>query len=84
MINRDEYKSAGTYWIDWHVDRNNGSASYIGTYFDSLKENIIQKKFKKIIENKNVTTNIYRIEAYDSGPNKYEKKKDKMILKYFD
>ena len=49
-----------------------------------LKENIIQKKFKKIIENKNVTTNIYRIEAYDSGPNKYEKKKDKMILKYFD
>ena len=43
-----------------------------------LKENVTQKKFKKIKENKNVTTNIYRIPAYDSSPNKNEKKKDKI------
>ena len=28
--------------------------------------NIFQKKLKKLIENKNIITNIYRIQAYDS------------------
>ena len=32
----------------------------------ALKLNIFQKKLKKIIGNKNVITNIYRIQAYNS------------------
>ena len=37
MINCGEYKSAGTYLIALHVDCNNGSASYLGTYFDRFE-----------------------------------------------
>ena len=36
------------------------------TYFDSLGFERIQKKIRKFIGNKNITTNIYRIQAYDS------------------
>ena len=75
MINCGEYKSAGTYLIALHVDCNNGSASYLGTYFDRFEGKCNPKEIK---ENKNVTINIYRIPAYDSSPNKNEKKKDKM------
>ena len=31
-----------------------------------LELNLFQKKFKKFIGNRNVVTNIYRIQAYDS------------------
>ena len=31
-----------------------------------MELNIFQKKLKKLIENKNIITNIYRIQAYDS------------------
>ena len=37
------------------------------TYFDSFVElNIFQKKFLKIIGNKNIKTNIFIMQAYDS------------------
>ena len=36
------------------------------TYFDSFKVEYISKEIKKIIGNKNITTNIYRILANDS------------------
>ena len=36
------------------------------TYFDSFGVKHIPKKLKKLIGNENVTTNIYRIQAYDS------------------
>ena len=35
-------------------------------YFDSFGVEHISKEVKKIIENKNIITNIYRIQAYDS------------------
>ena len=31
-----------------------------------MELNIFQKKFQKLLENKNIITNIYRIQAYDS------------------
>ena len=37
--------------------------SYVLT---ALELNILQKKIEKIIGNKNIITNIYRIQAYDS------------------
>ena len=40
-------------------------------YFDSLEVEHIPKEIKKFIENKNVITNIYRIQAYDSILCKY-------------
>ena len=36
------------------------------TYFDSFGEEHIPKEIKKIINNKNVKTNIFRLQAYDS------------------
>ena len=36
------------------------------TYFDSFGVEHIPKEIKTFIDNKNVTTNIFRIQAYDS------------------
>ena len=38
----------------------------IMTYFDSFGVEHIPKEIKKFIGNKNITTNIFRIQAYDS------------------
>ena len=36
------------------------------TYFDSFEVEYITKEIRKFIGKKNITTNIYRIQAYDS------------------
>ena len=36
------------------------------TYFDSFGVEHVSKEIKKFIRNKNITTNIYRIQVYDS------------------
>ena len=35
-------------------------------HFDSFRVERIPKEIKKFIDNKNIVTNVYRIEAYDS------------------
>ena len=60
VINLDEYKSIGTQWIPLYVNVENV------TYFDSLRVEHVPKEIKKLIGNKNITTNIYRMQAYDS------------------
>ena len=59
VINLDENKSIGTHWIALSVNDNNV------TYFDSFGVEYIPKEIKKFIGNKNIITNIYRIQAYD-------------------
>ena len=66
VINLDQYKSIGTHWIALYVNGNNKRASYDGIYFDSFGVEHIPKEIKKFIGNKNVITNIYRIQAYHS------------------
>ena len=41
------------------------------TYFDSFGVEHILKKNEKLIGNKNIATNIYRIQAYDSIMHEY-------------
>ena len=36
------------------------------TYFDSFGVELIQKKIKKLIGNKNIQTNIFRVQVYNS------------------
>ena len=60
VINLDEFKSIGTQWIALYVNNNNI------IYFDSFGVRHILKEITKIIGNKNVITNIYRIKVYDS------------------
>ena len=60
VINLDEYSDIGTHWVALYVNNNNV------TYFDSFGVEHIPKEIKIFINNKNITTNIFRIEAYDS------------------
>ena len=58
IINLDGYESIEANWIALYVNDL--------TYFDSFGLEHIPKEIKKFIGNKNVVTNIYIIEAYDS------------------
>ena len=68
IVNLDEYSDIGTHWIALWVNNNNV------TYFDSFGVEHIPKEIKEFInrplssasQNKNIITNIFRIQAYDS------------------
>ena len=60
VINLDEYKSIGTHWRALYVDTENV------TFFNSFGVGHISEEIKNFIGNKNIITNIYRIQAYDS------------------
>ena len=65
VINLDEFKSVGSYWIALYVNVNNRKAPYDAIYFDTFGVENIPKEIKKFIGNKNIITDIYRIQAYD-------------------
>ena len=60
VINLDESSDIGTHWVALYV-QNNGV-----TYFDSFGVEQIPKEIRTFISNKNIKTNIFRIQAYDS------------------
>ena len=64
VINLDEYSDIGTHWVALWVNNNNV------TYFDSFGVEHIPKEIIKFInrpsQNKNIMTNIFRIQAHDS------------------
>ena len=60
VINFDEYESIGAHWIALYVNANDI------LYFDSFGVKHIPKEIKKFIGNKNIITNMYRIQVYDS------------------
>ena len=55
-----EYESKGAHWIAFYVNAKTL------TYFDSFRVEHIPKEIRKLIGNKNIAANIYRIQAYDS------------------
>ena len=57
VINLDEYHDIGTHWVSLYV--NNKTV----TYFDSFGVEHIPKEIIKFINNKNIATNIFRIQA---------------------
>ena len=59
-INLDEYSDIGTHWIAFYALSNNV------TYFHSFRAEHIPKEIKSFISNESTTTDIFRIEAYDS------------------
>ena len=58
VINLDEFKSISTHWIALYVNGDNK------IHFDSFGVEHIPKEIKKIGGNKNIITNIYRIQAW--------------------
>ena len=59
VINLDEYSDIGTHWIALYVKNNDI------TYFDSFGVEHIPKEIKAFIKNRNIKTNIFRIQASD-------------------
>ena len=57
LINLHEYSDIGTHWVVLYVNNV--------TYFDSFGVEHIPKEIKAFISNKNIKTNIFRIQAYD-------------------
>ena len=57
--NLDEYSDIGTHWVVLYVKNNDI------TYFDSFGVEYIPKEIIKFIGNKNIKTNIFRIQAHD-------------------
>ena len=60
VINLDEYHDIETHWVALYVTNKTV------TYFDSFGVEHIPKEIMKFIGNKNIITNIFRIQAYDS------------------
>ena len=60
VINLDEYYDIGTHGIAFYV--NNKTV----TYFDSFGIEHIPKEVKKFIGNRNIISNIHRLQNYDS------------------
>ena len=60
VTNLDEYSHTGTHWIALHALNNNV------TYFDSFGVEHIPKEIKTFINNKNIKTNIFKIQGCDS------------------
>ena len=60
VINAGEYKSTGTHWIAFYVD------SHHETYFHSSEVKHIREEVKRFRCNKNIKTNIYRMQTNDS------------------
>ena len=60
VINLDEYSDNGTHWISLYVKNNDI------TYFNSFGVEHIPKEIKKFNGSKNVISNAFRVQAYDS------------------
>ena len=60
VVNLDEYSDVGTNWVALYVHNDDA------TYFDSFDVEHIPKEIKTFDKNKNIKTNIFRIQAYNS------------------
>ena len=62
VINLDGYSDIGTHWVALYVQNNNNNV----IYFNSFGVEHISKEVKAFINNKNIKTNIFKVQAYDS------------------
>ena len=60
VINPDEYSDIGTHWIPLYVENNDVD------FFYSFGVKHVPKEIKTFISNKNIKTNIFRIQTYYS------------------
>ena len=60
VINLDEYADVGTHWIALFCNRNEI------VYFDSFGVEHVPKEIKEFVGNKNIKTNIFRVQANNS------------------
>ena len=65
IINLHECSDIGPHWVALYMQYNNV------TYFDSFVADHVPKEIKTFFNNKNIKTNIFRMQAYDSIMCKY-------------
>ena len=65
VVNLDKYSDNGTHWITLYIQNNDV------TYFDVFRVEHIPKEIIAFIGNRNIKTNIFRIQAYDSIMSEY-------------
>ena len=70
VINLDEYHDIGTHWVALYMQSTSVDDTYVNskivTYFDSFGVEHTPKEIMKFINRKEIITNIYRIQAYNS------------------
>ena len=70
IINLDEYADVGTHWIALYANVTNNviylNVIYKVIYLDSFGVEHVPEEIKKFIGNKNIKTNIFRVQAYNS------------------
>ena len=67
VINLDEYSDIGTHWVAlWVSKASRKDVDNNVTYFDSFGVEHTPKEIKTFIKGKNIKTNIFRVQAYDS------------------
>ena len=66
VINLDEHTDVGTDWIALYVSMDLHSKNNEVIYCDSFVVEHVPKEIKKFIGNKDIKTNIFRIQAYNS------------------
>ena len=59
VINLNEYKSGETNWIALYVNDDNV------IYFDSSRVEHIPEEIQKFVGNRNITTNIFKVQAHN-------------------
>ena len=66
MVNLDEYKSVGIHWLALNVNGEN--VTYLDRFEVKYRFGVeyIPKETKKLVGNKNITTNIYKIPVNNS------------------
>ena len=60
IINLDKYDNIGTHWVAIYLKNNNV------TYFDSFGIEYIPKEITKLINDKSIKSNIFRIQSLNS------------------
>ena len=60
IINLDKYDNIGTHWVAIYLKNNNV------TYFDSFGIEYIPKEITKLINDKSIKSNIFRIQSFNS------------------
>ena len=62
IINLDEYADLGTHWIALYANVTNNKV----IYFDRFGVEHVPEEIKKFIGNKDINTNIFRVQEYNS------------------
>ena len=70
IINIDKYSDIGTHWVALYMQNNNNNVIYFNSFgVEHIPKEIktfINRPLSSALQNKNIKTKIFRIQAYDA------------------